>query len=267
MKQATVTDLHWTPFAALFRREVHRFLKVIVQTVLTPFINSSLYLLIFGVSLGRSIKMDNGMNYLAFLIPGLVMMGCLNNSFQNSSSSVVTARFGGDLEDFKASALSNQQMIWAFSLGGLLRGFIVGGITFLIGEVFYYFTLGEWLAIEHPILLIVFLVLGSLTFAKLGISVAYWAKSFDQLSAVTGFILVPLTYLGGVFFSISHLHPFWQMVSQLNPLLYFINGVRYSILGVSDVDATLAFVISVVATLACHGLALYTLKTSAFKRW
>lgn len=267
MMRSSAVDLRWTPFASLFKREVHRFVKVIVQTVLTPFINSSLYLLIFGVSLGRSIQLKGNVNYLGFLIPGLVMMGCLNNSFQNSSSSVVTARFGGDLEDFKASVLSNQQMIWAFSLGGLLRGFIVGGITFFIGEVFYYFTQGEWLGIDHPILLIVFLTLGSLTFAKLGIAIAYWAKSFDQLSAVTGFILVPLTYLGGVFFSLELLHPFWQMVSRLNPLLYFINGVRYSVLGVSDVDALTAFLVSLIALLASHALALYTLRTSAFKRW
>lgn len=260
-------NLHWTPFYSLFKREIHRFIKVIVQTVLTPFINSSLYLLIFGVSLGKNIQMRDGVNYLAFLIPGLVMMGCLNNAFQNSSSSVVTARFGGDLEDFRASALSDQQMIWAFSLGGLIRGFIVGSITFLIGEVFYYGQQGEWLGIQHPFALLAFLTMGSLTFAKLGVSVAYWAQSFDQLSAVTGFILVPLTYLGGVFFSIEHLHPFWQKVSQLNPLLYFINGVRFSVLGVSDVDATTAFIVSLVATLLCHGVALYTLRNSVFKRW
>ena len=265
--KVTSMDLHWIPFYSLLRREVNRFVKVIVQTVLTPFINSSLYLLIFGVSLGQSIHLKGSINYLAFLIPGLVMMGCLNNSFQNSSSSVVTARIGGDLEDFKVSALSTQQMIWAFSLGGLLRGFIVGGITFLIGEVFYYFTMGGWLGIVHPVMLVVFLILGSLTFAKIGIAVAYWAKSFDQLSAVTGFILVPLTYLGGVFFSLELLHPFWQKVSQLNPLLYFINGVRYSVLGVSDVDATTAFIVSVVAMILCHVVAIYTLKTSAFKRW
>src|SRR4051812_46334631 len=242
MNSDAVINLRWTPFLSLLKREVHRFVKVIVQTVITPFINSSLYLLIFGVSLGRNIQLKQNINYLAFLIPGLVMMGCLNNSFQNSSSSVVTARIGGDLEDFRASALSDQQMIWAFSLGGLLRGFIVGSITFFIGELFYLTSEGQWLAIEHPVQLLIFLVLGSLTFSKLGIAVAYWAKSFDQLSAVTGFILVPLTYLGGVFFSIEHLHPFWQRVSQLNPLLYFINGVRFSVLGTSDVDAWTAFV-------------------------
>lgn len=267
MIKTAAVNFHWTPFLSLFRREIHRFLKVAVQTIVTPFINSSLYLLIFGVSLGKNIQIKQSVNYLAFLIPGLVMMGCLNNSFQNSSSSVVSARFGGDLEDFRASALSNQQMIWAFSLGGLIRGFIVGSITFLIGELFYVGQTGGWLGIEHPFMLLVFLTFGSLTFAKLGISVAYWAKSFDQLSAVTGFILVPLTYLGGVFFSIEHLNPFWQKVSELNPLLYFINGVRYSILGVSDVNATTAFIVSLVATLLCHGIALYTLRTSVFKRW
>src|SRR5580692_5273510 len=104
-----VVDVHWTPFFVLLQREVSRFFKVIVQTVITPFINSSLYLLIFGVSLGRNIQLNGGMNYLAFLIPGLVMMGCLNNAFQNSSSSVISAKIGGDLEDFRASALSDQQ--------------------------------------------------------------------------------------------------------------------------------------------------------------
>jgi ABC-2 type transport system permease protein len=262
-----VVNVHWTPFFTLLKREVDRFFKVIIQTVVTPFINSSLYLLIFGVSLGKSIQLDSHVNYLAFLIPGLVMMGCLNNAFQNSSSSVITAKFGGDVEDFRASALSNQQMIWAFGLGGLMRGFIVGGITFFIGEVFYLFSQGSWLPVEHPILLLFFLAVGALTFAKLGISVAFWAKSFDQLSAVTGFILVPLTYLGGVFFSLQHLHPFWQRVSELNPLLYFINGVRYAMLGVSDVDAVTAVLVSCVALIACHGLALLTLKNSSFKRW
>lgn len=264
---APIQELRWTPFLSLLRREVDRFAKVLVQTVITPFINSSLYLLIFGVSLGRSIETGQSFNYLAFLIPGLVMMGCLNNAFQNSSSSVVTAKIGGDLEDFKVSALSDQQMIWAFSLGGLLRGFIVGFITFAVGQLFYFVTHGEWLGVVHPIMLVMFLAIGSLTFAKLGIAVAYWARTFDQLSAVSGFILVPLTYLGGVFFSIQMLHPFWQRVSLLNPLLYFINGVRYSVLGTSDVSMTAALAVSLIALLICHALVLLTLRNSTFRRW
>lgn len=260
-------DVRWRPFLTLFHREVRRFMKVLVQTVVTPFINSSLYLLIFGVSLGRNIQLGQGYNYLAFLIPGLVMMGCLNNSFQNSSSSIVTAKFGGDLEDFRVSALSNEQMIWAFSFGGMIRGFIVGFVTFIIGELFYYGSEGSWLAVEHPFLLVLFLAMGSLTFAKLGISVAFWAKTFDQLSAVTGFILVPLTYLGGVFFSLEHLHPFWRAVSQANPLLYFINGVRLSVLGHADVNMPQALVVSLLATVICHFMALMTLSRAQFKRW
>lgn len=260
-------DVKWTPFFSLLEREVARFAKVVVQTVITPFINSSLYLLIFGVSLGRSIQMDSSHSYLAFLIPGLVMMGCLNNAFQNSSSSVITAKIGGDLEDFRVSALTNQQMIWAFSIGGLIRGFIVGFITFIIGEAFYYFAQGEFLGIAHPLILLLFLSVGSLTFAKIGIAVSFWAKTFDQLSAVTGFILVPLTYLGGVFFSIKQLHPFWQAVSQANPLLYFINGVRFSILGTSDVTLESALLISSAALIICHVIVVVTLSRVSFKRW
>jgi ABC-2 type transport system permease protein len=267
MKEISAADLRWIPFITLLKREVDRFFKVIVQTVITPFINSSLYLLIFGVSLGKSIQTNGQYNYLAFLIPGLVMMGCLNNAFQNSSSSVVTAKIGGDLEDFRVSALSNQQMIWAFSLGGLLRGFIVGFITFFIGEIFYKVTQGEFLGVVHPFLLIVFLALGSLTFAKLGICIAFWAKTFDQLSAVSGFILVPLTYLGGVFFSVSMLHPFWQAVSRLNPLLYFINGVRFSVLGTSDVSLEAAFIVSIVALGIAHMLVYFTISRGQFRRW
>ena len=126
MRQDVQQNLRWVPFCSLFHREIARFCKVLVQTVVTPLINSSLYLLIFGVSLGKSIDMGS-LSYLAFLIPGLVMMGCLNNSFQNSSSSVVSSKFSGDLEDYRVSPLSNQQVVWALSFGGLVRGLFCRG--------------------------------------------------------------------------------------------------------------------------------------------
>ncbi|MCB0384537.1 MAG: ABC transporter permease, partial [Bdellovibrionales bacterium] len=115
MKQSLRQELRWTPFFILFYREIRRYLKVLIQTIVAPLINSSLYLLIFGVSLGASISVPGGVSYLAFLIPGLVMMSCLNNCFQNSSSSIVSAKFGGDLEDFRVSPLSDQQIIWAYA--------------------------------------------------------------------------------------------------------------------------------------------------------
>lgn len=242
-------------------------MKVAAQTILTPMINSSLYLLIFGVSLGASIKIESGVTYLAFLIPGLVMMACLNNSFQNSSSSIVGAKFGGDLEDFKASPLSPQNLIWAYSLGALVRGLIVGLLTLLIGEVFFYVSEGQWLPIHNFFVFVTFLVIGSLSFAQLGISVAFWARSFDQLSAVSGFVLLPLIYLGGVFYSIDNLHPFWQTVSRMNPLLYLINGVREGILGQSDVQLQTAFLVALLGYAATYAIAYISLKKGSYLRW
>ncbi|MBT4760280.1 MAG: ABC transporter permease [Bdellovibrionaceae bacterium] len=260
-------ELTWTPFFSLLKREVQRFLKVAVQTLLAPMINSGLYLLIFGLSLGSRIQISDGTSYLSFLIPGLIMMGCLNNAFSNSSSSVVGSKYGGELEDYKAAPLSSQQIIWAISLGGLFRGLLVGLVTFIVGEAFLYFQNGEFLSIQHPVLLVFFLTVGGLSFAKLGLSAAFWAKSFDHLAAFGTFILMPLIYLGGVFYSLEHLSPFWQTLTQFNPLFYFINGVRYSILGASDVNVWMAFGISLIMLLLFHGFALFSLKGGSFNRW
>jgi ABC-2 type transport system permease protein len=260
-------NLTWVPFVTLLRREIARFMKVIAQTVVTPMINSTLYLLIFGVSLGGSIELRNGVSYLAFLIPGLVMMACLNNAFQNSSSSIVSAKFGGDLEDLKVSPLSNQQIVWALSLGGLIRGGFVGAVTLVVGTLFYYFSKGEALPMAHPLILLFFMIVGGLAFAKMGICVAFWAKTFDQLSAIGAFILLPLLYLGGVFFSIDGLHPFWKTVARFNPLLYMINGVRFGILGVADVGLEQAALVSVASLVFFHVVALRSLKTASFVRW
>lgn len=262
-----MTDASLTPFLSLFRREIARFLKVIVQTVITPFVNATLYLMIFGVSLGSQIVLGNQLHYMAFLIPGLVMMSCLNNSFQNTSSSIISSKFSGDLEDLKVAPFSPAQILWALNLGALVRGFLVGSVTFLVGELCYRFMYGEFLAIAHPFDLIGFLVVGSLAFANLGILVAFWAKTFDQLSAVTGFILQPLIYLGGVFFSVDNLPGFWKAVSLVNPLLYMINGVRFGILGTSDVEPLRAIVVTLGAYIFLHFLAMRSLKHGSFQRW
>ena len=254
-------------FLTLLEREIKRFLKVLAQTIITPMINSTLYLLIFGVSLGGAIELAGGISYLAFLIPGIVMMGCLNNAFQNSSSSIVSAKFGGDLEDLRVVPLTDNQIVWAMACGGLFRGVIVGTITFVVGQVFYWISEGAILGVAHPFFLIFFLLIGGLSFALLGISVAFWAKTFDQLSAVGAFILLPLLYLGGVFFSIEGLHPFWKGLAQFNPLLYFINGVRFGMLGTSDVSMAMAIGVSLAALLFFYGLARRSLARGSFVRW
>lgn len=256
-----------TGFITIFHREISRFSKVLVQTVVTPLISSFLYLLIFGVSLGEQMQDHRGVPYISFLIPGLMMMGLINNSFQNSSSSIVSSKFSGDLEDLRVAPVTDHEIIWAMSLGSLVRGTIVGVITYLVGAAFMVFQQGEWLPIVHPVATLFFVIISGLTFGMLGISIAFWATTFDQLSAFSAFILLPLTYLGGVFLSIEHLHPFWQMISKANPLLYLINGLRYGVLGVSDVNPWTAAVISSLGFLVFYGLARWSLKKGSFQRW
>lgn len=255
------------PFLTLYYREIRRFWKVMVQTVFAPMVSSALYLLIFGVSLGGKIIMEGGLSYLAFLIPGLVMMSVLNNSYQNSSSSIVSGKFGGDLEDWRIVPLSPQAILWALSLGGLTRGLIVGVMTFVVGEIFYYVMNGALLYPQHPGLLLIFLIIGGLSFSMFGISIAFWAKTFDHVSGVGSFVILPLIYLGGVFFSLEGLHPFWQGLSRINPLLYFINGVRYSMLGESDVGLFLSFGVSFGAMTLFYLIALRILKNAQYTRW
>jgi len=262
-----VTLYPWRAFWTLYRREMLRFLKVIAQTVFTPLINSTLYLLIFGVSLGANIKLESGTSYLSFLIPGLVMMGVLNNAFQNSSSSIVSGRFSGDLEDLKVVPITPQMILWAMAVGGLSRGLVVGFITFVVGEVFHVTLQGVVTGVAHPMYLLFFLSVGGLAFAMIGISIAFWAKTFDQMSAVSSFVLMPLIYLGGVFFSIGGLHPIWQALAYFNPVLYLINGVRFGILGMSDVDVTTAAIVSIASLVFCYGLALRSLKVASYSRW
>lgn len=257
----------WIPFLTLIHREIKRFMKVVIQTVVSPIISSSLYLLIFGVSLGSQVNLPNGLSYITFLIPGLMVMGLINNAFQNSSSSIVTSKFSGDLEDIRVAPITNHQIIWAMGIGGVIRGSTVALISGLVGFIFHYLTLDQYLPIKYPGLFILFLILCGLIFSFCGIFVAFIARTFDQLSAFSTFILIPLTYLGGVFMTTQVLHPFWQKVCLLNPVFYLINGFRYSMIGVSDIDIFTILAVSFLALVITYLMALYSLLKGSFARW
>lgn len=254
-------------FLTLLRKEIKRFLKVIIQTVVSPIVSSFLYLLVFGVSLGSSVQLKNGVPYLAFLIPGLMVMGLINNAFQNSSSSIVTSKFSGDLEDLRVAPIPHSYIIWAMGFGGVFRGSVVAIITGIVGSFFYYIQRNEMLPIAHPVWMLYFFLSGGLTFAFLGIFVAFIAKTFDQLSAFSTFVLLPLTYLGGVFISIQSLPEIWQVLSKFNPLFYLINGFRYSMLDQSDVGIQASSLISFVGLFVTYLLAQFALKKGSFSRW
>ena len=254
-------------FFTLLEREIKRFMKVIVQTLVSPMISSFLYLLVFGVTLGSNVQLKNGIPYLSFLIPGLMAMGLINNSFQNSSSSIVTSKFSGDLEDLRVVPISNTQIIFAMGLGGVVRGSMVAFVTGLVGFIFHYLKLDVVLAFEHPFWILYFALMGGLMFSFIGISIAFLAKTFDQLSAFSTFILLPLTYLGGVFVSIENLHPVWQIISKFNPLFYLINGFRYSVIGVADVNLTISAAVCFVGVAVTYTVARISLVKGSFSRW
>lgn len=265
----SVSDLKLVPFFALTQKEILRFMKVIGQTVLTPIINSVLYLLIFGLSLGSSISLANGLSYLAFLVPGLVMMSALNNAYQNSASSIIGSKFHGDLADLRVMPLSSRQIVWAMSLGGLVRGLMVSGLTLAVSEIFHILSFSKSfvLSIQYPVLFLAFLIIGSLCFAMFGIAVGFKASSFDKVNAISSFVLLPLLYLGGVFFSLEQLHPAWQAIAKVNPLMYFINGMRFSCFGSADVSFTASIGVAVVTLIVMFVIATNAVKRGSYTRW
>ncbi|WP_020674772.1 ABC transporter permease [Geopsychrobacter electrodiphilus] len=232
------TFLPWLPFFTLLRKEILRFWRVSSQTLLTPIITASLYLFIFGATLGQRIHVIEGFSYAQFVIPGLVLMGVINNSFANCSSSLFMSRYLGGIVDLLVTPVSPSQFILAYTLAAMLRGALVGMVTWLISTMFA--TL-PW---TSPLLAILMAMLASFMFAQFGLIAALYAKNFDTLSMFTNFLLLPLIYLGGVFYPISILPAPWGGLSHLNPLFYLIDGFRHAILGVGDISFALAFGVS-----------------------
>ena len=254
-------------FKSLFNKECARFFAVAKQTLVSPLINTTLYLLIFGVNLADKIDDQNGVKYLSFLIPGLIGLGLINNAFQNSTSSVITSKFHGDFQDLKVAPLGLKHIIWAYGLAATFRGILVGILTVAVGEAFHWVQYGSLIGIYNPLLFLVFMVLGGLIFGFLGLSVAIYASNFDQVSAISTFVILPLIYLGGVFFSIEQLAPFWTFMSQLNPLLYLINGIRYAVLGTSDITWGVSLLLCIVFLIANYFIAAHSVRNGRYGRF
>jgi ABC-2 type transport system permease protein len=243
------------PFRTLLYREVHRFFIVINQTLLAPVISAVLYLFIFGFSLGNRFGSFHGFSYLHFLVPGLVMMGLVNNSFQNPSSSLMISKFEGNIVDILMAPIGHVEIILGYMLGGMFRGLLVGS-SILVVSCFFAPP-----PFSHPIYLVTVALLSSALFSLVGIAVGIWAEKFDDLAMIPTFIITPLTYLGGVFYSISILPPLWRKVSLLNPLLYMINSLRFGFLGVCDVNPWWSLVALAVLDAGLFGVCYAMLKT------
>ena len=248
-------------------RDIKRFFRVKVQTILSPLINQTLYLVIFGVSLGRVVRISEEFSYLQFIIPGLIALSMLNQSFQNGSSSIFSMKITGEIIDIKTTAITPIQMIFAVAFSGLLRGLIVSFLTLVIGQIFHLIFEGSFLPIFNLFTLILLLILGGLSFSMIGFSIGVWSKSFDHIGAISAFIILPLIYLGGVWFDLDTLSPFWQSVSFFNPILYFINGVRYSFLSVSDIPVLTCLATVFVSLIVSYCIAYFmVVKGGSFHR-
>lgn len=224
----------WISYKTITKKEVTRFLRVWSQTLLPPVITTSLYLVIFGKFIGSQLSDINGFSYIQFIIPGLVMMAVITSAFMNTVSSFYMAKFQKTVEEIMVSPTPYFVVIFGYVTGGVLRGLLVGGIVLAVALSFTH------IAIHNVLFTLLFVVLTAIIFSLAGLINGVLAASFDGISIVPTFVLTPLTYLGGVFYSIHALPPLWQNVSLGNPILYMVNGFRYGFLGVSDVSLTLS---------------------------
>ena len=219
-----------TGFRTLVYKETLRFYKVATQTIAAPILTAMLYLLIFGHVLSGRVEVYPGVTYTAFLIPGLVMMSVLQNSFANSSSSLIQSKITGNLVFVLLTPLSHWEIFSAYVLASMVRGITVGFGVFAITAWFAH------LSFTAPLWILVFALLGAAILGTMGLIAGIWAEKFDQLAAFQNFLIVPLTFLAGVFYSIQSLPPFWLAVSHANPFFYMIDGFRYGFFGQSDVN-------------------------------
>ncbi|OPX56057.1 ABC-2 type transport system permease protein [Oceanospirillum multiglobuliferum] len=244
---------YFIAFSTIIHKEINRFTRIWAQTLLPPAITMTLYFVIFGNLIGSRIGEMGGFTYMQFIVPGLIMMSVITNSYSNVVSSFYGAKFQRSIEELLVSPTPNWVILSGFVLGGVARGLTVGAIVTCLSLFFTDLHL-------HNVWITVLVVLmTSILFALGGFINAMFARSFDDISIVPTFILTPLTYLGGVFYSISLLPEFWQNVSMLNPILYMVNTFRYGILGVSDIDVVYALLTVMGFIVAMFSLALWLL--------
>ncbi len=239
----------------LVRREVSRFVKIKGQTIGAPLLETFLYITVFGAALGTRIGDLEGFDYIIFVIPGLIMMAWAINAFSNNSSSILQQKFQRSIDDQLSSPSSPAQLLTALSLGGFLRGMTIAVITFLVAMVLVD------LPVEHPVVLILSLLLVGFFFSQLGVLIGVRAEQFEDVSFVQTFVLTPLIFLGGVFYSASLLPQPFQSLTEFNPLYYMISLVRYGFLGIEDIEVGLSLLLLAAVTL---GLFLFNLML--FKR-
>ncbi len=238
----------------IVRREVARIMRIWGQTLVPPAITMTLYFLIFGGLIGSRVGEMGGYSYMQFIVPGLVMMSVIQNSYGNISSSFFGAKFGRHVEELLVSPMPNWVILWGYVAGAVLRGLMVGVIVLIIAMFF------TPVRIPHPLVTLATVLLGATIFSLAGFINAVYAKKFDDVAIVPTFILTPLTYLGGVFYSVKLLPGWAETATHANPIFYMVNAFRYGLLGTSDVPLPVAFGLMIAFVVGLTGLALWLLR-------
>ena len=244
-----------TAFNTIVIKEVNRFTRIWIQTVIPPAVSMALYFLIFGNLIGSRIGSMSGFSYVQYIAPGLIMMSIINNSYANVVSSFFGAKFQRHIEEMLVAPIPNYIILSGYIVGGVARGLLVGMVVTVVA-LFY-----THLHIHNYYIIIAVVLLTSILFSLGGFINGIFARKFDDISIVPTFILTPLIYLGGVFYSIDLLPPFWRTASTFNPILYMVNTFRYGILGVTDINVSMAFLIIIVFILVLFTVCLYLMNT------
>lgn len=250
----TPTQRNWVALLTVVRREVSRILRIWGQTLVPPAITMTLYFLIFGGLIGSRVGEMGGYSYMAFIVPGLVMMSVIQNSYGNISSSFFGAKFGRHVEELLVSPMPNWVILWGYVAGAVLRGLMVGVIVLIIAMFF------TPVRIPHPLVTLSTVLLGATIFSLAGFINAVYARKFDDVAIVPTFILTPLTYLGGVFYSVKLLPGWAEAATHANPIFYMVNAFRYGLLGSSDVPLWVAYALMLGFVAVLSTLALWLLK-------
>jgi ABC-2 type transport system permease protein len=254
LNEATVGNRNLVALATIARREVMRILRIWTQTLIPPAITMTLYFLIFGKLIGSQVREMDGVHYMDFIVPGLVMMSVIQNSYGNISSSFFGAKFGRHVEELLVSPMPNWVILTGYVAGAVLRGLMVGVIVLCIAMLF------TKVRMPHPLVMFTSVLLGATIFSLAGFVNAVFAKKFDDIAIVPTFILTPLTYLGGVFYSTSLLPGWAEAATHANPIFYMVNAFRYGLLGISDVPLWIAYSLMLAFVVALASLGLWLLK-------
>jgi ABC-2 type transport system permease protein len=249
------TSTNLVALYTITRREIMRIVRIWTQTLIPPMVTMTLYFVIFGKLIGSRIgTIEGGFSYMQYIVPGLVMMSIINNSYANISSSFFGAKFSRAVEEMLVSPMPNWVILTGYVTGAVSRGLVVGLLVLLIALFF------TSLHVVHPLITFLSVLLGATIFALAGFVNAVYAKKFDDIALVPTFILTPLTYLGGVFYSVNMLGEPWQAISRINPILYMVNAFRFGVLGISDVGIGTAFAVMLAFVLGLSLVALHLLK-------